>query len=220
MRILPSLSIALRVVALALVVALVPPAPAANDAMTDDEFIELLGDEAIKSPVDRKRLARIFFSLAATLDGGKSSVALLHGNLIVPDTSRVAVQSLLRRRYGQYTDSLKQFRGSVSGLLDEPNSLLRLYRTLADGQRTCWYFDLHNWFIETYGSDVDMLSILSSREACSRLRTAAFQSRVEAILMEALVEQVFERQELAELKEEMADLEELLSDLREIENSD
>jgi hypothetical protein len=105
-------------------------------------------------------------------------------------------------------------------LLDEPNSLLLLYRTLVDGQRTCWYFDLHNWFIETYGSDADMVSILSSREACGRLRTAAFQPRVEAILMDALVEQVYQRQELLELKAELRELERLLADLREIDEAD
>jgi hypothetical protein len=188
--------------------------------MTDDEFIESLGDASINTPVDRKQLARIFFSLAATLDGGKSSLKLLHGNLVVPDTSRQAVQSLLRKRYAQYTDSLARFKQSVGGLLDEPNSLLLLYRTLVDGQRVCWYFDLHNWFVETYGSDTDMLSILSSREACGRLRTAAFQPRVEAILMDALVEQVYQRQELIELRAELEDLEELLSDLRKIDESE
>jgi hypothetical protein len=208
------------VLVLALATAFASPAPAADDAMTDDEFIESLGDERTNKPVDRKRLARIFFSLAATLDGGKSSVGLLHGNLIVPDTSRQAVQSLLRQRYAQYTDSIQRFKTSVSGLLDEPNSLLLLYRTLVDGQRTCWYFDLHNWFIETYGSDADMVSILSSREACGRLRTAAFQPRVEAILMDALVEQVYQRQELLELKAELRELERLLADLREIDEAD
>jgi len=196
------------------------PSTAAEDTMTDDEFIESLGDEDSRVPVDRKRLARIFFSLSATLDGGKSSVQLLHGNLIVPDTSRQAVQTLLRKRYAQYTDSLARFKESVGGLLDQPESLLLLYRTLVDGQRACWYFDLHNWFIETYGSDADLLSILSSREACGRLRTAAFQPRVEEILMDALVDQVYQRQELSELRTELAALEKLLADLREIEEED
>jgi len=205
-----------------LLVALAPawPPVTAADEMTDDEFIESLADEDSRVPVDRKRLARIFFSLSATLDGGKSSVQLLHGNLVVPDTSRQAVQTLLRKRYAQYTDSLDRFKESVGGLLDQPESLLLLYRTLVDGQRACWYFDLHNWFIETYGSEADMLSILSSREACGRLRTAAFQPRVEAILMDALVEQVYQRQELSELRTELAALEKLLADLREIDDAD
>jgi hypothetical protein len=74
--------------------------------------------------------------------------------------------------------------------------------------------------VETYGSTADMMSILSSREACGRLQTAAFQPRVQAIVMDALVEQVYQRQEILDLEAELAELEKLLSDLRKIETSD
>jgi len=211
-----------RVVTRAILVAFllaVVPAGARAQAISDDDFIEQLGDASSTRPVDRKRLARILFSLAATLEGGKSSVQLVHGNVMVPDSSRQALVSLLRARYGDYSRSLARFKGSVTELLDEPNSLLRFYRTLVDGQRACWHFDLHNRLIETYGSETDLFSILSSREACGRLRRAVFQTRVEAIVMDALVEQVYERQEILELRVELRDLEQLLSDLQEIDES-
>jgi len=207
-----------RAILVALLLALVPAAAAAQ-AISDDDFIEQLGDASSTRPVDRKRLARILFSLAATLDGGKSSVQLLHRNVMVPDSSRQAVVSLLAARYEDYSRSLARFKGSVTELLDEPNSSLRFYRTLMDGQRACWHFDLHNRLIETYGSETDLFSILSSREACGRLRRAVFQPRVEAIVMDGLVEQVYQRQEILELKTALQDLEQLLSDLQEIDES-
>jgi hypothetical protein len=196
-------------------VVLMTPLPA--QVNSDDAFIEELGDVHAREPVDRKRLARIFFSLSATLDGGKSSVQLLHRGVIVPDTSRQAVQSLLRARFEDYSRSLGRFKASVSRLLDEPNSRLLFYRTLVDGQRACWHFDLHNRLIEAYGSEEDMLSILSSREACLRLRRAAFQPRVEAIVMDALVEQVYQREQIQELEADLRELEQLLEDLEEID---
>ena len=193
--------------------------PAAGAEISDDDFIEGLGEPSDR-PVDRKRLARVFFSVAATLDGGKSSVQLLQGSVVAPDASRQAVQSLLGARFEDYSRSLARFKDSVTLLLDEPQSLLRLYRALADGQRACWHFDLHNRLIETYGADADLLSILASREACGRLRTAAFQPRVEAIIADALVEQVHLRQQVLDLQADLRELETLLQDLREIEASD
>jgi hypothetical protein len=194
---------------------LTPTAP--TRPMSDDEFIESLGDESIDTPVDRKRLARILFSLAATLDGGKSSVQWLQSSAVVPETSRQAVRSLLATRFGQYANSLARFRTSVTALLDDPDSLLLLHRTLTDGQRACWHFDLHNRLIESYGSESDLLSILSSREACTRLRATAFQPRVEGIVRGALVERVYLREEIRELEDDLAELERLLRDLEEID---
>ena len=210
--------VVIRAILVAFLLAVVP-AGARAQAISDDDFIEQLGEASSTKPVDRKRLARILFSLAATLEGGKSSVQLVHGNVMVPDSSRQALVSLLRARYEDYSRSLARFKGSVTELLDEPNSLLRFYRTLVDGQRACWHFDLHNRLIETYGSETDLFSILSSREACGRLRRAVFQTRVEAIVMDALVEQIYERQEILELRVELRDLEQLLSDLQEIDES-
>jgi len=210
-----------RVTVLLVLLALACATPAASRAaMSDDDFIEALGAENNSAPVDRKRLARILFSLAATLDGGKSSVKLLHRHVVAPDPSRQAVQSLLRSRFESYTRALARYRASVTRLLDEPNSLLVFYRALSDGQRTCWQFDVHNRLVETYGSTADMLSILSSREACGRLQLAAFQPRVQAIVVDALVARIYQRQEILDLEEELAELEELLADLREIESTD
>jgi hypothetical protein len=108
----------------------------------------------------------------------------------------------------------------VTDLLDEPYSLLRLQRMLVDGQRACWQFDLHNRLIETYGADASMLSILSSREACSRLQLASFQPRVRAIIVDALVERVYQHEEIRDLQADLRDLEELLADLQEIDEAD
>lgn len=208
---------AARVLALSLALSLAPQALAETEALTDDEFIVSLGDESTETAVDRKRLARIFFSLAATLEGGKSSVQLQHGNLVVPESSRQAVHSLLRTRFASYSRALARFKSSVSELLDEPYSLLLLYRTLVDGQRTCWQFDLHNRLIETYGANATLLSILSSRESCTRLQLASFQPRVRAIIVDALVERVYQREEIRELQADVKELEELLADLHEID---
>lgn len=211
---------AARVLVLALVLALSPQVLAETEALTDDEFIESLGDQSIGAPVDRKRLARILFSLAATLEGGKSSVQLLHGSVIVPQSSRQAVHSLLRTRFEGYSRTLARFKSSVTELLDEPYSMLRLHRTLVEGQRACWQFDLHNRLIETYGADASLLSILSSREACTRLQLASFQPRVEAIFVDALVERVYQREEIRELRADVKDLEELLADLQRIDETE
>ena len=163
----------------------------------------------------------MFYGIAATLDGGKSSVQLLQSRIIVPDTSQQAVRSLMRSRYAEYGRSLVRFRQSVSELLDEPYSMLVLYRALQDGQRACWHFDLYNRLIETYGtSDTELITVLSSREACGRLRTAAFQPGVERIAVDALVDLVYQRAEIIELKEELEDLEQLLADLSEIDQSE
>jgi hypothetical protein len=208
------------VLALVLILALTHQVLAETGSVTDLEFIESLGDESSGAPVDRKRLARIFFSLAATLEGGKSSVQLLQGSVVVPETSRRAVYSLLRTRFESYSRALTRFKGSVTDLLDEPYSLLRLQRMLVDGQRACWQFDLHNRLIETYGADASMLSILSSREACSRLQLASFQPRVRAIIVDALVERVYQHEEIRDLQADLRDLEELLADLQEIDEAD
>lgn len=211
---------AARVPVLALVLALTPQVFAETGTLTDVEFIESLGDESNGTPVDRKRLARVFFSLAATLEGGKSSVQLLQGSVVVPESSRRAVHSLLRTRFESYSRALTRFKSSVTDLLDEPYSLLRLHRMLVDGQRACWQFDLHNRLIETYGADASLLSILSSREACGRLQLASFQPRVQEIIVEALVERVFQHEEIRDLEADIKDLEELLADLQKIDDAD
>ena len=69
--------------------------PASAAEMTDDEFIASLGDTNARGSVDRRRLAKILFGVAATLDGGKSSVQLLGAAVSVPDSQRQAINSLL-----------------------------------------------------------------------------------------------------------------------------
>ncbi len=187
---------------------------------TDDEFIESLGSNAPARPVDRRRLAKLFFGLASTLDGDKSSVRLRQTHVAVAESSRRAVSGLLEARYEQYTQTLASFKQSVSDLLDEPDSLLLFYRVFIEGQRACWQLDLHSLMIETYaGGGADALSVLSSREACGRFRTVVFQPRVEGILRDALVEQIFQREEIRSLEGELRDLEALLAELRDGEKT-
>lgn len=186
---------------------------------TDDEFIESLGSDASARPVDRRRLAKLFFGLASTLDGDKSSVRLQQTHVVVAESSRRAVTGLLESRYEQYTQTLASFRQSVSDLLDEPDSLLLFYRVFMEGQRACWQLDLHTLMIETYAGGADTLSVLSSREACARFRTVVFQPRVEGILRDALVEQIFQREEIRSLEGELRELEALLADLRDGEDT-
>jgi hypothetical protein len=184
---------------------------------SDDEFIESLGEDAT-GPVDRRRLAKVAFALAATLDGDKSSVRLLHGQVGAPEASIRAIHALLEARYDEYLGTLARLREAVSGLLDEPDSLLLFHRVFVEGQRACWQLDMHNDLIEAYaGSGARTLSLLSSREACTRMRTLLFQPRTEAILREALIERVMQQEEIRALERDVRDLEDLLDDLREID---
>src|SRR6185295_53569 len=120
---------------LSLVVVGTPGSPARD--LSDDEFIDALGDTTSTQPVDRRRLAKILFSFAATLEGGKSTVQLLQSKAVVPEPSRQDVRSLLEARFADYERALAGFKGSVSELLDQPESLLVLHRSLQAGQRTC-----------------------------------------------------------------------------------
>jgi hypothetical protein len=208
------------VLSLVLVAAITTPAIAQAAArQTDDEFIESLGSESPR-PVDRRRLAKVMFGLASTLDGDKSSVRLVQSQVAAQDGSRRAVHGLLEMRYGEYTETLARFKRSVSDLLDEPDSVLLFFRVFMEGQRTCWQLDMHNLLIEAYGGGAGSLSTLSSREACGRFRTAVFQPRVEAILRDALVDRIFQEEEIRTLRRDVRDLEQLLADLREIEESE
>jgi hypothetical protein len=194
--------------------------PAAETPATDDAFIESLGVESAR-PVDRRRLAKVVFALAATLEGDKSSVRLLHSQVGAPEGSSRAVHALLESRYDEYLATLARLRGSVSSLLDEPESLLLFYEVFVEGQRACWQLDLHNDLIEAYSSaGARTLSLLSSREACARMRTLLFQPRTAAILREALVERVLQQEEIRALERDLGDLQDLLEDLRAIDEAE
>jgi len=179
----------------------------AQESMTDDEFIKSLGDTKIPGDVDRRRLAKIFFGIAATLDAGKSSVELLQEQALRADPALAGMRDLFELRFEQYADELEHFRASVSALLDEPNSVILLYRTMLEGQRTCWQLELHHRLVETYAARSDTLSTLSARESCARFRSSIYQPRVEAIVRRALIDNVYQREEIRLLNREVRELE-------------
>jgi hypothetical protein len=207
--------------ALVLAVALAPAtaqSTAEHEPVGDEEFIASLGDPRAGSAVDRRKLAKVLFGLAATLDGDKSTVRLLQGQVAAAEGSSRAVRSLIEARYADYLDSLTSFRGQCSELLDEPDSLLLLYEAITSGQRACWQLDLHNLLVDTYAAGgASTLPVLSSREACSRLRTVVFQPRIEEIVREALVDRIHQQERIRTLERDLRDLEELLADLRDID---
>lgn len=208
--------------AMSLVVLLSPAviAEAVSGSTSDDQFIETLAEQT-GTAIDRRRLAKLLFGLAATLDGDKSSVRLLHERVAAPDGTERAVLGLLQARYEDYVASLDRFKAGVSELLDEPDSLLLLHRVLTAGQRSCRQLDLHESLLASYSSGArSAMGLLSSREACSRIQTVALQPRIEALIHDALVERVYQREEIRALKAELGDLEKLLADLRAIDESD
>jgi len=208
-------------IALLLFVVAWVPLPANQGAQTssDAAFIQSLSD-ADEQPVDRRRLARLFFSLASTLEGDKQSVRFLQARLSPRDATREPVRRMVGAQYGRYADAVAGFKASVSDLLDSPESPLQLYRVLIDGQRACWYLDGYSRVVETYGvSAPDLMSILASTEGCASFRQVAFQPRVEGIVHDALIDRHSEWQEIRELREELRELEQLLEDLTEIDES-
>jgi hypothetical protein len=187
--------------------------------MSDAEFVNALAVADSEEPVPRRRLAKLFFSVASTLDGGKTSVAFLQSRLSIRDPSRDSVRGVVSARYDAYAASVERFKGNVSDLLDKPDSPLLLYRVLTAGHRACWGLDTYIRLVETYGvTSSDLMSVLSSREGCARFRVAAFQPSVEAIVTEALLAELDPREEILALYEELASLERLLDDLARIED--
>jgi hypothetical protein len=194
----------------------------------DDEFIASLGEGGAGDPIDLRRLAKLLFGQASTLEGGATGVRLLQGQVASPPASTAAqaegprrsVEAYLEERHADYARALSDFRRSVSDLLDRPDSRLALYDAVVAAQRACWRLDVYLGFVGTYANGPDMTPALPSREACARLRTALFQPRVTAIVRESLLEQQSERAELRELREEQRDLEALLEDLRKIDEAD
>lgn len=201
-----------RGLAVAVCLAALIAVPAVAD-VTDDQFIESL-DRA--RDVERPRLARLLFGLAAALDAGRSSVRLMQGSVVVPDTSREAVVSLLRRRFLEYEQSLDSLREGSAALLDRPGSDVLLFDTLTDGQRACWALDRYDRVVETYSAPGG-IPVLSSREACVKLRTLAFRPGVIELMREAVAVDASRARRVAELEEELEALEALLDDLHRID---
>jgi hypothetical protein len=181
-------------------------------------LLVVLGTSISAAEVDRKKLGRFFFGIAATLNGDKSSVQLLQGGVKVRNASAESVRAAVRARYGEYDRTVEKFMSSASELLDAPNSTPLLFMTLMDGHRACWQLGSYSRLVETYGvSSSRLLSILSSTEACERFIKEAFRPEVKEIILGALQGDAERDADYRALREEVEELEKLLEDLRRIE---
>jgi len=191
--------------------------------MDDRQFLAYLesgtSDDGQHGPVlDHRRLAKLLFSIGATLGGGKSNVRLLQGAMRLRDPAVDSTREMASARYRQYDQAVEGFRGASSRLLDSPESIPLLFRALVDGQEVCWRLDAFTRLMETYGvSANDMLSILSSREACGQFRRVAFSAPVEGAIVHGLEDAERLRSEMRDLRREIEELEQLVQDLDDIE---
>ena len=216
--------------ALGLAALLAAGVPASTDpdtsAMGDEEFLEHLErtafrDDDPREQLDRRRLSKLLFSVGATLGGGKTNVRMLQSGMQLRESQSGGTREMTAARYTAYDAAVERFRGDVSMLLDRPDSLRRLHRSLTDGLEVCWRLDAFARLMETYGvSAQDMLSILSSREACDTFRRAAFSPQVQGTLARALEEGEQWRGQVRALEEEIVELERLVEDLRKIDDAD
>jgi hypothetical protein len=198
-------------------------APGARSAAEtgDEAFIQLLETADPDTAVDRTRLSRLFFGFSATLEGGKSSVLLLGSGVPVRDPGRKSVRRLVEARFSDYAKALERFDVSTSLLLDDPGSGAALFHALVDGHRSCWQLDAFTQLVESYGArSQDLMSILSSIEACARFRRVAYTPAVEEAVSRELEEVGRLRTQVRELTAELEELERLLEDLRRIESAD
>jgi len=192
-------------------------------AMNDEQFVAYLESTPVQeagviSASDQRRLAKLFFSLAATLGGGKTNVRVLQGAMQVRVPAAGSVREMVVARYTDYAGAVERFRADVSYLLDRPESMPLLYRATMDGHLVCTRLDAYTRLMETYGVSVnDLLSILSSREACAQFRRAAFSRPVEGTIAASIEDSEYGRSRIAVLEQEIAELEKLVEDLREIE---
>jgi len=216
--------------ALFLAAGLATGVPASTDpdtsAMADEEFLEHLErtpfrDDDPREQLDRRRLSKLLFSLSATLGGGKTNVRMLQSAMHLREPESGGTREMTAARFTAYDAAVERFRTEVSGLLDRPDSLRRLYRSLIDGHEVCWRLDAFTRLMETYGvSAQDTVSILSSRVACEAFRRAAFSSQVQGTFARALEDSEQWRGQVRALEEEIAELERLVEDLRKIEGAE
>ena len=137
----------------------------AERQMDDEEFVRLLAVAEADKAVDRKRLSRLFFSIASTLNAGKNNVRLLQARLSFRDPSQEGVRDLSESRYDAYVANLVGFQSSGGRLLDEPGSDLVFYAAMMDGLQACWALDRYSRVVETYGAtSEDLLTVLPSLE--------------------------------------------------------
>jgi hypothetical protein len=186
--------------------------------LDDEAFIATLEAAGLDDPVDRTRLSRLFFGIAATLGGGRSGVRLLqsapNARLLTTESAR----NLAADRYRAYAEAVERFRNGAARLLDWPHSSAGLHEVLVGGHRACWRLDQYTTLMRSYGlRGSDMVTILSSTEACARFRRAAFQDCVERLVARDLSEADDLRRELRDVTVELEELERLLEDLRRID---
>jgi hypothetical protein len=187
---------------------------------TDEEFIQTLEVQE-GEPVDLTRLARLFFSVASTLDGGKTNVRLLQTAVQVREPTAESVRAMLSARYVDYERTVASFKSEVAQLLDAPESRARLHAVLTAGHRTCWELDSFSRLVETYGASTRaLITVLSSIEGCELFRRAAFQPSVDGLIREALTGGTDQSKQIRELREELRAMEELLEDLRRIDEEE
>jgi hypothetical protein len=208
--------IQMRLAMLMVLVIITAAAPPVMAVSSDDaRFIASLAGTEGGRPVDRERLARLFFGVASTLDSSKNSVQRLQALLPSRDEPNGSTTDYAANQYEDYVRLVKQFQQSVNDLLDDPDSGLRLYRVLMDGQRTCWELYMYYNLVDTYGvSGADMLTALTSPEVCETFRAVAHKPRVINLVAVDLAGQQEQGRELTILREELLELEQLLHDLR------
>lgn len=206
------------VLALVTVFAAAPVAAQEPPVQSDEGFIQSLGDRYSTQPVDRQRLGRLFFGVASTLDGGKSTVEFLRSRLASRDLQREELGGAIREMYDAYASQVARFRVSAERLLDDTGSRQKLFRVMMDGHQSCWQLDRYTGMVETYGaSPTDLMSVLSSTEACERFRRAAFEGRVLDLIAAALGTETEQAATIEDLREELAELQKLLDDLQAID---
>ena len=114
---------------------------------------------------------------------------------------------VLEQQFDEYTGAVDRFRESTGKLLDEPGSALHLYRVLADGSAACWRLGDYSAMLKNWGiAAADLLTALSSTEACERFRRAASLPAVDAVVMEALALESYQRDEMLRLRTELREL--------------
>ena len=193
-------------------------AAASAAVSSDDEFLEALTAGDSNLPVDRDRLALLFSNMALTLKAEKSQLRNMQQLIRVPSALRENALRVLASRFDGYAAGVDRLAAHAAELKEEPRSILSLYHTLRDGQRTCWMLDLYSQLLGTWsGGGAELRAIMPSRAACGRFRTAAFIPRVERIVGDSLMDLVFQREEIRRLNEELADMQELLDDLSRID---
>lgn len=197
-------------------------APARSETvLSDDEFLESLSYGGADLPVDRERLAILFFNVSKVLQAETDQLGNMQQLVRVPSALRENTLQVMAMRFDEYAASVSRFAGHAEELRKEPRSTLRLYHTLREGQRTCWMLDLYTQLVGSWsGGGSELRAILPSRAACGRFRTAAFVPRVEGLIGDALVEQVFQREEIRRLTEELQEAQALLEELTRIDSTE